>query len=490
MNKTKASISLLAIAALALVSCEKSRTVDVEVPEVLRKADIFASDVLSTYYLWSEEVSSDLPRLNPDTCLHPIPVVEEIRYHRRSSEIDHWTQLTDDLPSYTDYVQGVSVTYGASYAAGTISNAQGEYFLVVNYVSAGSPAQKAGLKRGDIIITLDGKEITESNINDVFRTSSITMGVTSLVQDSSGEYVISSDVKSVRLTAVSMYEDPILLSKTFDVNGRKVGYLVYNGFDFRSIPALPEVFQTFKDEGVKELVLDLRYNSGGYSITETVLASLIAPMSNVVDGDIFQTEVYNEYLSDAWEEEGYDTNTYFETSFSATSDGVKYEADVTKANLSVDKLYVICSGSTASASEGLVVGLGPYVEQVLVGEQTSGKYCAGYLLAPEDFYNARYDYSLIKDWGMYVMVSKFADRDGRNAAEPDGLVPDIETYDNPLDGCQLGDENETMLKVALQAAGKKYSGTQGVRTGTPALKPLPDGKEGLLIKSGKLPSVR
>ncbi len=450
-------------------------------PEV-SKADQFAIDVLGTYYLWNEEIEKDLVRLDPDTCRMPADVVESIRYHENGKEVDRWTVLTDDLESFSNSVQGLGKTYGYDLQAGRISNKDGEYFLVVTYVSNGGPAKEAGLKRGDVIITLDGKAITADNIYDAFYTSSVRLGVTAV-----SDGYIGKDVREVELVAADMYEDPILVTGTFDVNGKKIGYLAYSGFDLKSSRTLPDVFRSFKDGNIDELIIDLRYNGGGYAFTENVLASMIAPEANVLAGDVFQTEVYNSILAAAWKEQGIDTNTYFSTIHETSMKNEEISVDVSDANPGVKKVYVIVTGGSASASEGLIVGLKPYMDVVLVGQQTYGKYCAGILLAPEDFYTGRYDFSLIKDWGMYVMISKFADRDGNNASIPDGIPVDIEAEDDPFDGCQLGDENETMLKAALQAAGKVYPATASATrsySGNFRLAPLDHGApRGILIKT-------
>ena len=76
------------------------------------------------------------------------------------------------------------------------------------------------------------------------------------------------------MNAVEMYEDPILCDSIYDINGKKVGYLAYSSFDLASIPQLVEISKKFKAEGVKELILDLRYNGGGYVITESAMASM------------------------------------------------------------------------------------------------------------------------------------------------------------------------------------------------------------------------
>lgn len=447
----------------------------------IAKADQYAIDVLETYYLWNEEIEKDLARLDPDTCRMPMEVVKGIRYHEGGKEVDRWTVLTDDLKSFQNSVQRLGITYGYDLQAGRITNKPGEYFLVVSCVSNGGPAHKAGLRRGDIIITLDGKAITKENIYDAFNSYSINLGVAGL--DGNGN--ISGDVRTVSLKAVDMYEDPVLVDKTFDVAGKKIGYLAYSAFDLNSSQTLPDVFRRFKSENIDELILDLRYNGGGYAFTENVLASMIAPMANVLAGDIFQTEVYNSILAEAWKKQGEDTNTYFSTVHEISSQ--KLKIDVSDANPGISKVYVIVTGGTASASEGVIVGLKPYMDVELVGQRTYGKYCAGILLAPDQFYSSRYDYSLIQDWGMYVMISKFADCNGRNASIPDGIPVDLEAKDNPLDGYQLGDENETMLRAALQAAGKTYPKSASVtRSYSKAidLTPLDHGApRGILIRT-------
>ena len=421
----------------------------------MQQADQFSIDLLSVYYLWNKEVENDVKRLTPDTCKTPISVVNEIRYHQGTKEVDHWTQLTNNLESFTNSVQGLGLSYGYDLQAGRISNKNGVYFLLVCYVANDSPASKAGIKRGDIIISIDGKEITSSNIYDALNTQAVTLGITRLTSDG----YIGSDERPVSLEAIKMWENPILLNKTFDVNGKKVGYLVYNSFDLKSATLLPDVFRQFKEDGVEELILDLRYNGGGYAFTECELASMIAPIGAVSAGEVFQTEVYNSILAEEWKRQGNDTNTYFSTKHTFKDDTYDIKEDITDANPGIKKLYAIVTGGSASASEGLLIGLMPYMSVSLIGQQTYGKYCAGWMISPSSLYGSAstFDYSKITKWGMYVMVSKFADKNGNNPAMPDGIPVDIEAEDNPFDGFQLGDEEETMLKAALTAAGKVYT---------------------------------
>lgn len=419
----------------------------------IQQADQFAIDALATYYLWSKEVYNDLGKLDPNSCTDPITVVHDIRYHANNKEVDHWTQLTDDLKSMTNSVEGLGLTYGYDLQAGRISNKEGVYFLIVTYVTKNSPAEKAGLKRGDIIMKIDGKEITSANIYDAFNTANVTLGVSHLTADG---YL--GDVEyDVSMAAVDMWEDPILVDTTYTIGEKTVGYLVYNSFDVKSMETLPVVFRKFKEKGVEELILDLRYNGGGFVKTECELASLIAPYASVVAGDVFQTEVFNQTLTTAWADE--DFNTYFSTKFEYKTEDYNISEDISDANLDLKKMYVIVTNGSASASEGLIVGLTPYVDIKLIGQQTYGKYCAGYMMSPDNLYPAsmNVDHSKINNWGIYVMVSTFADKNGHNQAMPDGIPVDIEVDDEVFDGCQFGDENETMLKAALKAAGKVYT---------------------------------
>ncbi len=509
MKTSRIIIPALILAVFTLASCDDKNSKDPEKAKptaTISKADKFAIDMLSSYYLWSEEVSKSLGRLDPDTCCSPAAVVEEIRYKSNvvnsTGYVDRWTVLTDDLEGFTNSVQGLGVSYGYELSGGAFVDASGKrtgnYFLLVDYVCKDGPAEKAGLKRGDIFISIGGKAITSDNINDVFNTSSITLGLGRYENGS-----IKDAGKTVSLTAVSMYEDPVLVSKVFDLEGKKVGYLMYNSFDLRSVNTLPDVFRDFKAQGIHELILDLRYNGGGYAFTECALASMIAPPAAVSEKDVFQTEIFNSWLTQAWQNQGIDTNTYFDAEHSLTYNGTVYHADVTDINPNVSKVYFITTGSSASASEGVIVGLGPYLDVTLVGSRTYGKYCAGYMMSPDDLYDSRkYDFSLIKDWGMYVMVSTFADKFGYNRSNPadathvgdlPGIAVDIQASDNPLDGYQLGDENETMLRAALTAAGKVYSSTRSSLDQAPMLETtmLEHGMPaGTLITTRKLPKLR
>ena len=418
-------------------------------------ATYFANYVLSVYYYWLDEISDQLDTvLNPLTCTDPISAVESIRYSDSSTGIeDKWTQLTDDYESFIGSVDGVETTYGILGMRGLISNT-GNYFFIVCAVYKDSPAEVAGLKRGDIIIGFNGEDITSSNYTDLYYSSSITLNMATI----SNGYLVETGV-SYSLTAVTMYEDPVLYTDIFEIGSKKVGYIVYDSFDLTSVSTLIEISKEFKSEGVSELILDLRYNGGGYVLTEQVMASMYAPEANVKAGDVLEMEVYNSYITEVYDNyyKSSDWNkTYFKTSWNYDEEtyGVDFIHDTSDANIGLDKVYGLITGNSASASEALLSVLMPYMDVELVGETSYGKYCSGYILEPSDVFS-KYP-SVLDNWGIYVMVSIYQNALGETPCMPDGMEPDIYAEEE-LPFVDWGDETDPLLRAALESAGKTYT---------------------------------
>ena len=150
------------------------------------------------------------------------------------------------------------------------------------------PAEKAGLKRGDAIFKVNGRTIPAK---DYASTVSELMGGDRLTAE-------LYDGRTVTLEAREMYENPVLLDKVFDLGGKRIGYLVYTSFTLDSYRELIDACTRFKEAGVKELILDLRYNGGGFAAAEEFLASLLAPEAVVKAGEVLSTEVFNADLTD------------------------------------------------------------------------------------------------------------------------------------------------------------------------------------------------
>ncbi|MCU6772678.1 Carboxy-terminal processing protease CtpB precursor [uncultured Bacteroides sp.] len=470
LNRLKLTLSCLIISGYVITGCTKEEGNSdnsgdkSKITEETRYANRFAREALEIYYYWNEEISKDLNQLDPEKNSDPIATVEKIRYHDGTDEIDKWTMLTDNMDEFTSSVEGVTTTYGYTPKVYLLSENSNEVIAAVAFVSENSPAEKAGIKRGDLIYKIDGKTLTTENYLDLFYSSQIKLSMAKLVGNT------ITPTTELSLEAVKTYENPILCDSVYNLDGKKVGYLAYSSFDLKSIPELINICKEFKNEGIKELILDLRYNGGGYVITENVLASMFAPQVNVTNKDVFEKEDYNEFFTKYYEQEGISTITRFQTEYNY--EDMDLNVSTKDANIGLEKIYGIITGNSASASEALLSGLMPYMDIELIGEQSHGKYCTGWMLAAEDAYDKVPQ--VIKDWGIYVMVSIYKNVNDETPCMPNGLKPNVEAEvkDNPLETYQLGDENEAMLRVALEKAGKVYPASRTQETHTADLKAI------------------
>lgn len=455
MRKTWTWLSTLILLGLCLTGCEQtplSPERETEQDKLYHYVNTFALNRMQTYYLWNQEIEDALK--NWKDADEPIGKVKEVRYKDSAgNEIDRWTILTDEYASFLGSVSGTENTFGLDFLAALYDNTH--YALVVTYTYAGSPAEKAGLKRGDIIIRLNDHLIPIDNANAI---------VNQELRHSESVTLTLSSGETVSLTAREMYEDPVLVSKFFDCGSKRVGYLHYTSFTLDSYRELIDISKAFRAAGVSELILDLRYNSGGFAVAEEFLASMLVPETDVQAGSVLGTNIYNSQLTELYAMQRIDTKTYLRTSFLFTSPDKKvYDFSTADANMDISKLYIIVSNGTASASESLIGELVPYLDVTLVGRKTYGKYCTGWLMQGPAFYKEIASQlsdeeeaegkQYTENWGLYMMVSRFADKNGVTLCMPDGIQPDYPVLDNPFDGYALGDPREAMLAETLRLCG-------------------------------------
>lgn len=427
----------------------------------------FCYDQMSYYYLWWKDINVGEWRLGDN----PIEKIVSIRY-----EEDEWSIAIENIKPYTEPSTTTYGTYGYDFQPYWADAAMSHVVAVVTMVYPGSPAEKAGLTRGSVIMQMDGRNI--QNKNEDYNTLLSSASLDLLVYNPE-----TKANEKVKMASADMYLDPVLYERVFDCESKKVGYVFFNDFTFECVDRLLEVAKKFKQEGVTELVLDLRYNGGGYITTEEILASLLAPETNVKNGDLYQIAVYNdtEYSKLLKEYYGNDyVNTYFKTKFKWTYKDKEYSYDTSDANIGLDKIYALVSGSTASASEATLVSLMPYMDIEVIGTKTGGKHCSGVMFEATEYYqdyenmmselekkdktaynhymNEFWKYyagwkNYVGNWGVYIMINTYADINGNNPCRPAGIVPNVEIEDNPVDPYPLGDDREALLRVALTKAG-------------------------------------
>ncbi len=179
------------------------------------------------------------------------------------------------------------------------------------------------------------------------------------------------DGAEISVTASSYADNPVWFRKTFDLDdGRKVGYICYGSFNYHFDDKLIDAFREFKNEQISELVVDLRYNGGGHVVSSTVLGTLVAGSKH--SGEVYARTTYNaDRKSETPDVYKLGVAQYNESNSNARHSKI---AEALDSSVGLDRIFVLCTGNTASASELLVNGLrGLGVEVNLIGLTTNGK---------------------------------------------------------------------------------------------------------------------
>ena len=436
--------------ALLLTGCKKeANELDTKSAEYER-INKFIIDGVHEVYLWEAETDWNQFETREAYALYTdhYQLFEKLIY-----QDDYWSTLTNDIEGLGSQFDGISTTFG--YTLRFYRLPSDDIIAVVLYASPHSPAENAGLKRGDVIIKMNGANITLDNYMNLYYAPSISIRC--------GELEGSTFIElpeTISLTAVEMYENPIVTHRTIDMEGQKIGYLCYTGYQRDSEDELIQLFSEFKSDGVNEVVLDLRYNPGGYSRTALILSSILAPEQVVKRKDTYLVHHYNALLTSYYNQRNESLNENF--------------VDTLPVNMNLSRLYVLTGNNTASASEATMVGLEPYLDLVQIGETTSGKYCGGTLLSPSNIYleKDRDYFGSFSNWGMYLMIYRFANIKGITSFTG-GLVPNIEAEEDDFDLKPFGDEDDPLLGRALaHIKGVEYIEKRASRITVP-LTPLP-----------------
>lgn len=228
--------------------------------------------------------------------------------------------------------------------------------LRVRIVERSSPAGLAGIRRG--------WKITKINNNTNITTANANFIVAAVYQSTSVNITFEKPDGSsvdIPLTAATYQEHPVLLDSVYNIAGKKAGYMVYNSFlgdSTETVNEFARVFNRFTSFGVEDVIVDLRYNGGGFAFYQSVLANYL--INNAAGNGVMMNQVYNDKY----------------TQYNST---VRYAK---KGTLNLPRVFFIVSENSASASELLINNLKPYMEVVLVGpDRTYGK-PVGYFAIP------------------------------------------------------------------------------------------------------------
>lgn len=322
----------------------------------------------------------------------------------------------------------------------------------IRYVNPGSSAALAGLQRGFRVTQVNGIAVSTSSssyIQSALNGSNMSMTVV----DNNGI------TGTVNLTKTNYVTNPVWKDTVLAAGSQKVGYVAYSRFSMLSSSQAPleAAFNIFASQGVTALIIDLRYNGGGYTQTAEELINLIAP-STLKDKTMY-IEYFNDLMQNGkvpilkqqlyLDANGHTVDynghkaTYADLDYSIAGNTYKF-SKVGTLN-TVKQVVFIVSGNTASASELVINSLKPHLAVKLVGSQTYGK--------PVGFFGVKIDAYTVYMSNFYMQNAK---GDGNYFQ---GMTPDIAASDDVTH--DFGDANENCIAAALEYISGHPSGKMG-----------------------------
>ena len=369
MKNYRYAIYYLLAITMVLQSCEVQD--DNKVPNDIA-INNFVWKGLNLYYLWQADVpnladdqfanQSDLNDFlygysRPEELFQQLLNKPRSLYPNPGEAIDRFSVIFSDYNELEGILSGTTKNNGAEFGLYYKDDSQSSLFGVIRYVLPNSDAAAKNVQRGGIFYAINGVTLTPENYNALLSNNTYTMNFANY---DSGN--ITPNGQSVTLTKSVISENPVYLTTVINSGTHKIGYLIYNGFYPNYESQLNAAFNNLKSQNISDLVLDLRYNSGGSVATATRLASLI---TGQFTNQVFAKEQWNDKLED-----------YFNASNPSALLNLftnKLGNNETLASLNLNKVYVLTTKSSASASELVINGLKPYINVVQIGDVTSGK---------------------------------------------------------------------------------------------------------------------
>lgn len=379
---------------------------------------------MSEYYLWSDSMpSKDVTNLT----LAPMDYFYTVLYKYKN--VDRFSWIDANAANLVNQLNGINTILGIKVNIFKSSPTQSDKFVfVIANVYKDSPADTAGLKRGDIIMSVDGSAITSSNYNTILNNQTLTLGMGTLNGNTFEPLPSNLDKK---ITKHTVQIKPIVNETILDYGAQKIGYFTYLQFlkDFDN--ELRGVFGRFKDAEINELVIDLRYNGGGYVSSSNVLTELIAHPSQL--GKVMNTKLFNKKIPAVYK----------------TDSVTLFNGQANNIGSQLQRVFILTSQNTASASELIINNLKPYMEVILIGENTYGKNVGSHTITDSE---KKYPYGLQPI--TFKIVNSLGESDYGTAA---GFTPQYAVMDTLLPYYQFGDPNETYLKKALTIIGVDFT---------------------------------
>lgn len=385
--------------AIFIIGCAAPSSASAQGPASCSTAgkNLYVRDVMKDLYLWYGEV----PNVDPTAFGSPEAYLDAVRFRPLDSTFSYITSRAANDAFYSD-------SQFIGFGLATMPN---DLELRVLQVFPDSPASETGLSRGDRIVEIGGKGVTalisSGEIGTAFGPAEIGVDVDFAFVNAAGSRRQAHMIK--RLVTIPT----VSLTKVYTVGGRRVGYMFFRNFVQPSYEALDLAFAELSAARVDELVLDLRYNGGG-------LVNVAQHMASYIGGLRTEGQVFAEYFHN-------DRNAF-------RNQKIRFEHK--PARLTLDRLIVVTTKASASASELVINALRPFMPVVVIGGTTYGKPVGQYGITFCDKLLAPVSFALRNADGQGDFFDGFA---------PACTAPDDADH-------QLGDPEEGSLKEALTFA--------------------------------------
>lgn len=393
MNKYLAIIFLFT----ALLSSCKKEVLPSDSDPIEKEGRNFLYELMNTNYYWYEL----MPAVVKENYKDPYELMDAMIY----KPVDRWS----GVQTYEDYLAqstGTFVGHGIRIGLDETNKAR------IAQIYKNSPMYALGVRRGWIIKSINGTNLAQILIDgnsaayyEALGPSEAGVTNTFLFQIPDGRDSVVTATKSTFIL------NSVLLYDTLQLKSGITGHLVFDQFIPPSNLELETAFTYFKENNITDLIVDLRYNSGGDLSVLTNMASYIAGASQF--GEPFLKIVHNDQNS--------------------TKDKV-YNLNTVSQPVSITKLVTICTRGTSSASEDLINGLAPYLDVICIGDTTDGK--------PVGMYGTNFKMTYMF-WPISFSLRNAEDQgEFYDGIPPEKYVPDDLTRD-------FNDKNEACLKEAI-----------------------------------------
>ncbi len=391
-------------------------------------------------YLWYREV----PDLNPNNYADPVndyfPLLKTSAMTPSNKPKDkfHFINKTSDWIAFSQ--GGVSAGYGAQFS---VIQAGTPRVVVVAYIDPNTPAAMNNLSRGEQIITVDGADVINGNdiatLNNGLFPTDIGQSHTFVLLELDGV-----TQRTVTMTSANITSTPVQHAGVIPGTSGQVGYIQFNDHIATAEQEFIDAINTLKTAGVSDLVLDIRYNGGGYLDLASEVAYMIAGSTRTA-GKTFEQATFNDQYPTSINPVTGGSNPA--TPFHNTTQGFSATAGMALPSLNLGRVFVLTSGGTCSASEAVINSLrGINVQVIQIGSTTCGK---PYGFFPQDNCGTTYFTIELKgtnDIGFGDYTDGFSPANSAPAnmgvSVPGCSVADDFTH-------QLGDPAEGRLAVAL-----------------------------------------